>query len=186
MARPIPGRRSYTCGPGRRRGPPSRRRPRHRRRAERARRWGDRGAEDQAERQPRDSILPALAVANEDLAALDVEALHAELGAFKQTEAGTAEEGRQKERDAGHAIQESAHLGLREHRGALRSGEIDVLRGEERDDVGVEEEDGGEGLCVEALTSWSVARCVKEERLDVGRTEIAWMAAAMEENERPS
>ncbi|WP_437579062.1 hypothetical protein [Sorangium sp. So ce887] len=79
---------------------------------------------DEAERQPRDSILPALAVANEALAAIEVEALHAELGAFKQTEAGAVEEGGHASRNAGHAIQESAHLGRHEHRGALCAGEI--------------------------------------------------------------
>ncbi|XXU54285.1 hypothetical protein WME81_41910 [Sorangium sp. So ce1078] len=121
---------------------------------------------DKAERQHRDSILPALAVANEDLAALEVEVLHAELGAFKQTEAGAVQEGGQKERDAGHAIQESAHLGLREHRGqtcgALRSGEIDVLREGEREDVGIEKRMAARAwFWVEALTCWSVARCVR-------------------------
>lgn len=118
-------------------------------------------------RQHRHSVLIALAGADDDLIAGEVDVLDPEAAALEHAQACSVEQAGHESGWAGEAVEERAHLVAREdHReshGALGADDVVEPRQIDAEDVAVEEEKRAQRLVlVEAATWPSTARAVRK------------------------
>lgn len=131
----------------------------------------------------------ALATADHDLAAVDVDVLDTDAQALGAPEAAAVEEVGDEAEGVVEVIEEEEDLAPGEDRrevlgppGTLESLE---LRHRAADDVAVKEDDGAESLVLGGSGSATLHREMIEECGEVGGAEVTWVAAAVIADEGP-
>jgi hypothetical protein len=141
------------------------------------------------DRQHRDAILAALAVADHDLVRSEVDIFHAQPAALQQAEASTVEQERHDPRHAGQLLENRPGLLACEHDGqVLRAlGPHDIIEPRQlhAEHVSIQEEQGTECLVLGGrgdLVSYGERG---QECRDLGRPHLGRMPLAVEEDEPP-
>jgi hypothetical protein len=153
-----------------------------------SRRERDAGAAaDGGERQHGDAVLASLAVADGDLAAVEVEVLDAQSGAFENPEPGTVQDRRHQPGGASQLTEHQRDLGPREDErnpgGPLRADDLVQSRDRLAEHLAVEEQQRAEGLVLRGGAHLAPNGEVREEGGDRGRSQFRRMALAMEHDE---
>ena len=140
-----------------------------------------------ARRQHRHPILVALAVADEDLAARELDVLHAQPHRLHDAQSGAVEQRADQPMDALQACQDARHLLARQdHRQTRRHpGLLDAVEPRELDaeHLLVEEQQRALGLVLGRCGNPVAHRQRGQERLDFRRAESGRVALAMENDE---
>lgn len=140
--------------------------------------WGDEGVRDDS-----DAILEALAVAYDEGTGRQVDVLDAHSQRFQQAQPAAVKQGSDGAVWATQMIQNSAHLLAGEYDrkalGAPSARDVAEPRQVDAQDPLVEEEDGGERLCLGGRGDVARGREMGEVGLDLGATHCLRMLAAV-------
>ncbi len=142
---------------------------------------------DQTGRQHRHAVFTALALAHQDLAALEIEIFDPQAQPFQQAEAAAVEQLRDEALDAGHLPQHALHLRFGQHGGqALGLPGADGFQVEGvqllPQHFAIEEQEGAEGLRLRRGRDLFRDGQVDQKGADFGRAHVAGMALVVEED----
>jgi hypothetical protein len=142
---------------------------------------------DQSLGQDRDAVPPGLRISDKDLVEAEVDVFDAEADAFREAEAATIEELGHEPVGRWEGVDEEGHFAASEDGGeafgAAGADGVDHFVDRCSQDGPEEEQDCAEGLVLGGGGDLAFDGEVREESADVGGAEVAWEAAAVEENE---
>jgi hypothetical protein len=140
-------------------------------------------------RQHRYAILRPLAVANQNLAPLEIEILHPQANAFHQAHAAAVKQTREQRMNSLHPVENALHLVARQHhrqaRRPLGSHHAVEPRQVNAQDLPVQEQQGRQRLVLRRRGHLAFHGQVCEKGLDFARPHVPRMALVVEEDESP-